>query len=45
MVGSGERWKTIEQLFRLQIKRLEMNHEEALESRATTFERPEKPKR
>lgn len=45
MVGTGERWKTIEQLFRLHVKRLGMNVEQALEDRGTTFERPAKPKR
>jgi len=46
MVGSGERWKTIEQLFRIQVRRLGMNLEEALERAPTTsFQRPEKPKR
>ena len=45
MVGSGERWKTIEQLFRVQVKRLGMNIEEALEDRPSTFERPTRPKR
>jgi DNA repair photolyase len=45
MTGSGERWKTIEQLFRLHVKRLGMNVQEALEDRGTTFRRPEKPKR
>jgi DNA repair photolyase len=45
MVGSGERWKTIEQLFRLHVKRLGLNATEALEDRPSTFARPVKPKR
>lgn len=45
MRGAGERWKTIEQLFRLHARRLGMNQEEALEDRGTSFQRPEKPKR
>ena len=45
MTGAGERWRTIEQLFRVQVKRLGMNTEEALEDRGTTFRRPEKLKR
>ncbi len=45
MVGSGPRWKAIEQLFRLHVKRLGMNAQEALADRETSFRRPEKPRR
>jgi DNA repair photolyase len=45
MVGEGERWRTIEQLFALHVKRLGMNREEAVEERPSAFARPAKPKR
>jgi DNA repair photolyase len=42
MRGVGQRWKTIEQLFRVHVRRLGMNQGEALEERETTFARPKR---
>ena len=42
MRGQGERWKTIEQLFRLHVKRLGLNESESLAERETTFRRPKR---
>lgn len=40
MRGHGARWRTIEQLFALHVRKLGMNVSEGMSAHATTFERP-----
>lgn len=41
MIGRGQRWKVIEQLFDTHVKRLGMNQDQGEDDEPTTFRRPE----
>jgi DNA repair photolyase len=45
MRGTGARWDSIEQVFRLHVRKLGLNLSEGLEDQPTTFVRPGKPKK
>jgi DNA repair photolyase len=45
MRGTGARWKVVEQLFELHVRKLGLNLSEGLEDQPTTFTRPEPPRR